>query len=579
MKVVGLYLVRNEVDIVELNLRHHFATVIDEAVVVDNGSKDGTLEVLAELAEELPLTLSSEVGHVYQEGRVTRMARYAASQGADWVLPIDADELWVSNGGPFREVLAEAPADARALFVEVVNFVQRRDVLASRPGVLATMTMRPAHAVGTPEEAPSLVRSGAAGYVEIAYAPKCIHRASAELCIGPGNHVTGIEGGQPTDRLTCLHAVIRARSMLTLKADHGRRSIEERSPGEIAWHLKRWWEMSRDRTLDRTLDREWEALSYQDDALTVAGARHELVHDDRLRRAAEAVAPQVRTTEAQTTRAIDHMSPAVGTYLLALDSVPGWFSELDLRVLVELDLLQRRHGITGDLLEIGAYLGKSAILLGHLARVPAERLTVCDVFGHAEGIDAESFPVFNHWYGDLTEKAFLEEYGRFHKEPPDVIVGPSAELDVGERAGTCRIVHVDGGHSYDVVRHDVTTARALLGSGGIVALGDVATVHYPGRALAVWELVLSGEFVPLCITASKLYGTWDGSALDWVAGIDEWVAREPDLGTEVHTLAGWPVRRIYAAGRPTVSQSHLVRIPDLDGTHGEDAATDRAVSG
>ena len=62
VKVVGLYLVRNEVDIMEVNLRHHFATGIDEAIVIDNGSTDGTLEVIADLAEELPIQLSSEVG-------------------------------------------------------------------------------------------------------------------------------------------------------------------------------------------------------------------------------------------------------------------------------------------------------------------------------------------------------------------------------------------------------------------------------------------------------------------------------------------------------------------------------------
>ena len=43
---------------------------------------------------------------------------------------------------------------------------------------------------------------------------------------------------------------------------------------------------------------------------------------------------------------------------------------LDFRILVELDRLQHEHGIGGDLFEIGAYLGKSVFLLGHLARLP-----------------------------------------------------------------------------------------------------------------------------------------------------------------------------------------------------------------
>jgi hypothetical protein len=39
VKVVGVYLVRNEVDVIETNRRHHhFATGLDEAIVLDNGS-------------------------------------------------------------------------------------------------------------------------------------------------------------------------------------------------------------------------------------------------------------------------------------------------------------------------------------------------------------------------------------------------------------------------------------------------------------------------------------------------------------------------------------------------------------
>ncbi len=57
MKVVGLYLLRNEVDLVEVNLSHHFATAIDEAIVIDNGSTDGTLEKLIELADSMPIQI------------------------------------------------------------------------------------------------------------------------------------------------------------------------------------------------------------------------------------------------------------------------------------------------------------------------------------------------------------------------------------------------------------------------------------------------------------------------------------------------------------------------------------------
>jgi hypothetical protein len=62
VKVVGLYLVRNEVDIIETNLRYHLAGVIDEANVIDNGSTDGTLQRLVALSRQLPVLLASEPG-------------------------------------------------------------------------------------------------------------------------------------------------------------------------------------------------------------------------------------------------------------------------------------------------------------------------------------------------------------------------------------------------------------------------------------------------------------------------------------------------------------------------------------
>ena len=116
------------------------------------------------LAEDLPILVASEVGPMYQSDRTTRLARYATWLGADWVLPIDADEFWVAAGKGFRDVLAETPLDVRALVVEVVTMVQQRDVLVARPGCLESMTMRPAETIGTPEAARSSWATGRSAF-------------------------------------------------------------------------------------------------------------------------------------------------------------------------------------------------------------------------------------------------------------------------------------------------------------------------------------------------------------------------------------------------------------------------------
>jgi hypothetical protein len=76
---------------------------------------------------------------------------------------------------------------------------------------------------------------------------------------------------------------------------------------------------------------------------------------------------------------------ASGRYIQEMGSVPGWFLEVDAHVFVGMDSVQRARGIHGDLLEIGVYYGKSAILLGYCVR-PGEHLVVCDVFEGLGGL-------------------------------------------------------------------------------------------------------------------------------------------------------------------------------------------------
>ena len=109
--------VRDEADIIELNLRYHAAQGIDEFIVTDNGSTDGTLEILERWRDDGSLRLISEPstedfrdqGHWW----VTRMGRMGAELGADWVLHADADELWWPVEGDLRERLRHRPRRLR----------------------------------------------------------------------------------------------------------------------------------------------------------------------------------------------------------------------------------------------------------------------------------------------------------------------------------------------------------------------------------------------------------------------------------------------------------------------------------
>jgi hypothetical protein len=97
-------LVKDELDVLPWTLRH-LAYHVDAVYVADNGSTDGTREMLAEVDLGVPLSVADddEPGH-WQSRKTTALAMEALAQGHSWVVPCDADEVWYVAGDPDRRV-------------------------------------------------------------------------------------------------------------------------------------------------------------------------------------------------------------------------------------------------------------------------------------------------------------------------------------------------------------------------------------------------------------------------------------------------------------------------------------------
>ena len=156
-------------------------------------------------------------------------------------------------------------------------------------------------------------------------------------------------------------------------------------------------------------------------------------------------------------------------------------------MMVAADAWQRGAGVRGDLLEVGAYLGRSSVLLGLLRR-EGESLHVCDVF------DAPAPEAFEDeretWYPEVALDRFLQGYRRFVDADPTVHVGPSEERLPGLPDQSFRIVHIDGSHTFEAVRSDIAQAARLVTRRGIVVFDDIASPHTPGVPAAVQHLSL-----------------------------------------------------------------------------------------
>jgi hypothetical protein len=135
MRLVMTLKVRDEADILEDNLRYHRALGVDFFVVTDNGSVDGTSEILERYVEAgLAHVIRIETSNLRdnEEDWTTRMARLAATEfEADWVFHDDADEFWWPIEGTLKEAFEAIPEQYGSVVAPRAEFVARPDASGS----------------------------------------------------------------------------------------------------------------------------------------------------------------------------------------------------------------------------------------------------------------------------------------------------------------------------------------------------------------------------------------------------------------------------------------------------------------
>lgn len=244
MKLVATLLVRDEVDVVAATLEHHLAQGVDLMIATDNGSVDGTREVLEAYASAGVVEVIDEPEHTYKQAEwVTRMARRAAEVGADWVINLDADEFWVpaDRRRSLRDVLADVPAEYATVLARRTDLVGVRGTWGPWPRRLRWRNLATLSERGTP------------------LAPKVCHRAAPDVGVAQGNHaVTGLVGERlPDEPIDVLHVPLRSWPQFERKIANGGSSYAantELAP-EIGWH----WRADYERLLAGELERVFHA--------------------------------------------------------------------------------------------------------------------------------------------------------------------------------------------------------------------------------------------------------------------------------------------------------------------------------
>lgn len=117
MKLIAVTMVKDEADIIRYTIENLINQGVDEILVADNCSTDGTFEILREIAAVEPVWVEvDEDPAYYQSEKMTRLARKAFDlYDADVVVPFDADEYWTGQGCSLRKALERSTSPVMAV--------------------------------------------------------------------------------------------------------------------------------------------------------------------------------------------------------------------------------------------------------------------------------------------------------------------------------------------------------------------------------------------------------------------------------------------------------------------------------
>lgn len=235
-QVWAISMFKDEADIAAHVVHHLIDEGVDGIIIADNMSTDETRELIlscTSYAEKnnviLMVETDNEVGH-YQSKKMTRLAAKAASFGASWIVPFDADEIWYSKTGRLADTLRALDANVSIAHCHMLNhFATALDANVEACPFVNLQWCEP----------------------KLSEYPKVAFRWVPEAVIHEGNHGVDLPSGERANCLELRHFPFRSFEHLKNKTIKGKKAFE--AAPELGTNLGVHW-----RLLWKILDDEGE---------------------------------------------------------------------------------------------------------------------------------------------------------------------------------------------------------------------------------------------------------------------------------------------------------------------------------
>ena len=256
MKLIMTLLVKNECDIIRQNIEFHLSSGVDHIIAIDNGSRDGTRDILADYERRGIVTVIDEPRQNYAQSEwVTAAALRARDEfGADWILNNDADEFWLAPSGDLKQEILSATTGK--LICERRNMLYACDD-ENIWNWLDKARYRVAEPVSFTKPRDIFENSLPAPYLSLMLPPKMLLIAHGLESVSQGNHDGSYESSMNTldSPIKIYHYPIRSKKQIRVKVMQGGEAYarnKELAPS-TGWHWRRWYHILQNQGIEAVL--------------------------------------------------------------------------------------------------------------------------------------------------------------------------------------------------------------------------------------------------------------------------------------------------------------------------------------
>jgi len=126
LRIFAVCLVKDEEDIIGYQLEHLIQQGISHILLIDNLSRDNTKAIAKKYAKEFPITILDDSEFAYYQARkINHYISLAYSLGANFILPVDIDEVWYSidSSLTLKETIREYSGQNSIFVCQRRNFI------------------------------------------------------------------------------------------------------------------------------------------------------------------------------------------------------------------------------------------------------------------------------------------------------------------------------------------------------------------------------------------------------------------------------------------------------------------------